>query len=393
MKYPNGWQSAPCVRFRAKIEEKKGSTIASMTTLPPSALPQELGFAMPAEWEPHAATWMTWPADDELWFGHLEAVRAEFAELVRTIARFERVELLVRDDETQQDAKQRLKDVPLTEKTGVRFHRVPSDDVWMRDNGPLFVRRGDEVALVNWKFNAWGGKFHYEQDNLVPEYISQFLGMARWDSELVLEGGGLEVNGAGVGLTTRSCFLTDTRNAGLSEDGYGVVLREMLGVNRLLWLGEGLENDHTDGHIDTITRFVGEHTIVTSTEDDKTDKNHATMTANLTELRQMTDAEGRAFEVIELPLPADYLEGAEGRLPPTYANFYIGNGFVVVPQYGDPNDEPALEILRGLFPDREVIGLSSRAIIEGGGSFHCITQQQPQGRILSAEELAKETGQ
>lgn len=338
--------------------------------------PQELGFSMPAEWEPHAATWMTWPADDELWFGHLNAVRAEFAQLVQTIARFEPVELLVRDEETYQDAQRRLSGIK-----NIRFHQVPSDDVWMRDNGPLFVRRGDEIAFVDWKFNAWGAKFFYEKDDKVPEYIANHLNMQRWTTSTILEGGGLEVNGAGVGLTTRSCFLTQTRNPTLTEEGYAELLQQMLGIKKLLWLDGGLENDHTDGHIDTITRFIDEKTIVTSIEANESDKNHETMKKNLHDLQQMTDLQGNSFRIIELPLPAQYIEGAEGRLPPTYANFYIGNGFVVVPQYNDPNDARALEILKPLFPDREVIGLSSRSIIEGGGSFHCITQQQPAGKI------------
>lgn len=334
---------------------------------------------MPAEWEPHAATWMSWPADDDLWFGHLAGVRGEFAELVRTIARFEPVHLLVRDDESEADARERL--------TGanVKFHRVPLDDVWMRDNGPIFVKRGNEVALVNWRFNAWGGKFHWQNDDRVPEYVASTMNAAHWDMNIVLEGGGLEVNGAGVGLTTRSCFLTDTRNPGLTEEGYTFLLSDMLGVKKLLWLDGGLENDHTDGHIDTITRFTDERTIVTSVESDVNDPNHAVMAKNLADLREMTDARGEPFRIVELPLPAEYLEGAEGRLPPTYANFYIGNGFVVVPQYGDPNDARALEVLRPLFPGREVIGLPSRQIIEGGGSFHCVTQQQPAGVVWKGE--------
>ena len=195
----------------------------------------------------------------------------------------------------------------------------------------------------------------------------------------MLEGGGLEVNGAGVGLTTRSCFLTPTRNPGLTEAEYAALLSETLGIDKLLWLGVGLENDHTDGHIDTITRFTDETTIVTSLESDPGDANFAPMQRNLEALRQMTDVHGQPFRIVELPLPAARLEGAEGRLPPTYANFYIGNGFVVVPQYGDANDQRALEILGPLFPDREVIGLPSRQLIEGGGSFHCVTQQQPVG--------------
>ncbi|ACO47312.2 agmatine deiminase family protein [Deinococcus deserti] len=347
--------------------------------LPSDPTPRELGFRMPAEWESHAATWMSWPADDELWFGHLLGVREEFAELVRTIARFEPVQLLVRDPESEQDARGRL------EGADVTYHRLPLDDVWLRDNGPIFVRRGNDLAFVNWRFNSWGGKFNWEHDDQVPEYVAQVLGAAHWDRPEVLEGGGLEVNGLGVGLTTRSCFLTDTRNPGLTEEDYGALLNDTLGVSQLLWLDGGLENDHTDGHIDTITRFTDERTIVTSVESNPADPNHAVMQKNLEALRRMTDQDGQPFRIVELPLPASRLEGAEGRLPPTYANFYIGNGFVVVPMYGDPNDARAIEVLRPLFPQREVIGLPSRKIIEGGGSFHCVTQQQPQGTVWTGE--------
>nr|WP_157465351.1 agmatine deiminase family protein [Deinococcus apachensis] len=335
---------------------------------------------MPPEWAEHAATWMSWPADDELWFGHLAGVRDEFAELVRTIARFEPVHLLVRDEESEADARARL------EGANVTFHRVPLDDVWIRDNGPIFVRNArGRVSLVNWRFNAWGGKFHWQNDDEVPEYVARTLNLPHWDHPEVLEGGGLEVNGAGVGLTTRSCFLTPTRNPGLSEEGYAALLSETLGIDKLLWLDGGLENDHTDGHIDTITRFTDERTVVTSVAQDEEDANFPTMRKNLADLRGMTDLSGQPFRIVELPLPANRLEGAEGRLPPTYANFYIGNGFVVVPQYGDPNDARALEVLRPLFPGREVIGLMSRKIIEGGGSFHCMTQQQPAGTLWTGE--------
>ena len=329
----------------------------------------------------HAAGRGSWRADPEA-AALMRHAAEKYAALARTIARFERVEMLVRDEESERDARARL------DGANVRFHRVPLDDSWLRDSGPLFVTRGEkdpEVALVNWKFNAWGGKFEWENDDRIPEYVAQFLGMAHWDRPEVLEGGGLEIAGGGAGLTTRSCFLTETRNPGLTEEGYTFLLSDMLGVKKLLWLDGGLENDHTDGHIDTITRFTDERTIVTSVEPDVNDPNHAVMSRNLADLREMTDARGEPFRIAELPLPAEYLEGAEGRLPPTYANFYIGNGFVVVPQYGDPNDARALEVLRPLFPGREVIGLPSRQIIEGGGSFHCVTQQQPAGVVWKGE--------
>lgn len=353
---------------------------------PQDPAPRALGFAMPPEWASHAATWMSWPQGDDLWFGTLSAVRAEYAQLVGTIARFERVELLLRDDESERDARKRL-----PADLDVVFHRVPLDDVWIRDNGPIFVRDEEHrLALTNWKFNSWGEKFEWRNDDRVPEYVAGRLGMGHWDLGTVLEGGAIEVNGDGVALVTRSCLLTKTRNPQLGEEGYARLLGEYLGIDRLLWLDGGLENDHTDGHIDTITRFTDAQTIVTSVEADPADANHAVMAANLRALREMRDGEDRPFRVVELPLPATRLDGAEGRLPPTYANFYIGNGFVVVPQYGDANDAQAMSILTPLFPGREVIGLPSRAIIGGGGSFHCMTQQQPEGEVWSGEALSGE---
>lgn len=349
-------------------------------TAPPT--PRDLGFAMPAEWAPHAATWTSWPSNDDLWYGALEAVRQEFAQLVRTVARFESVHLLVRDEEAEQDARARLQGTPVT------YHRVPLDDVWFRDNGPLFVTRGEQVSFVNWEFNAWGGKYEWRHDTRAPEAVAAYLGVTHWDVPVVMEGGSLELNGAGVALTTRQCLLSPERNPDLDKQDLEALLRDHLGIEKLLWLDAGLEGDHTDGHIDTITRFVSERTLVTSVERDPNDPNHASMQANLRRLRAFTDREGRPFEIVELPLPRHRLEGAEGRLPPTYANFYVGNGFVVVPQYGDPHDEVALNILRPLFAGREVIGLSSRALITGGGSFHCVTQQQPAGLIWKGDEDA-----
>ncbi|WP_233493210.1 MULTISPECIES: agmatine/peptidylarginine deiminase [unclassified Meiothermus] len=341
--------------------------------------PRELGFCMPAEWEPHAATWTSWPFDEELWAGYLEPVRQEFAELVQTIARFEPVHLLVRDEEAEEDARKRIGAGNLT------CHRLPLDDVWFRDNGPIFVRRGQEVSLVNWKFNAWGNKYEWRLDNEAPEYVAQHLGAAHWDVPVVMEGGSLETNGGGVVLTTRQCLLHPERNPHLNEGQIEGYLRDYLGFAKVLWLEGGLEGDHTDGHIDTIARFVKPTTIVACVEPRASDPNHATLKANLARLKGFTDLEGNPFEVVELPLPQQRLELLGNRLPPTYANFYIGNGFVVVPQYDDPNDALALSILGPLFPGREVIGLRSRALITGGGSFHCVTQQQPAGRIWKGD--------
>ena len=331
---------------------------------------------MPAEWAEHAATWISWPSDDELWFGHLEPVRREFAELIKTIARFEPVHVLVRDDEAHQDATTRLAGVG-----GLTFHKIPLDDVWFRDNGPIFIKREEDLSFVNWIFNSWGEKFNWHKDNEAPEAVAEYLDIAHWDVNVVMEGGSLEVNGLGLCMTTKQCLLEEKRNPDLTPEQLEGYLKDYLGITKVLWLEDGLENDHTDGHIDTIIRFVNENTVVCSIDTNVEDPNHATMQRNLDLLKTFTDQDGKPLNIIELPLPRNRLELEGDRLPPTYANFYIGNGFVVVPTYGDPNDQRALDILKPLFPDREVIGLSSRAIINGGGSFHCVTQQQPKGVI------------
>jgi agmatine deiminase len=344
--------------------------------------PAALGFSMPPEWVPHAATWTSWPFDDKLWVGHLEAVREEFAALVATIARFEPVILNVRDDEAEASAQAALEriEAPLEQIT---LHHMPLNDVWFRDNGPLFIRNQlGEVALTDWRFNAWGGKYApWDEDDRAPERVAETLGMVRFEVPYVMEGGALELNGQGVCLTTRSCLLSPTRNPQLTQGDLETLLRDVLGVRQVVWLPGGLEGDHTDGHIDTIVRFTDDRTIVCAVEADEDDPNFEATARNRELLEGLRDAEGNPYRVVPLPLPETRLELEGVRLPPTYANFYIGNGFVVVPQYGDPYDEGALEVLRPLFPGREVIGLPSRALITGGGSFHCVTQQQPEGEI------------
>ena len=341
--------------------------------------PVELGFSMPPEWTAHAATWTSWPFDDALWEGQLGAVRDEFAALVATIARYEPVVLNVRDEDTERDAKRRLE--ALDGLANITFHRVPLNDVWFRDNGPLFVTNQDgQVALTDWVFNAWGEKYSpWDDDDRAPAAVAEALQMRRFSFPVVMEGGSLELNGQGVCLTTRSCLLSPKRNPGMSEAEIETVLQDGLGVKQVVWLGRGLEGDHTDGHIDTIVRFTDDQTIVCSVTEDEGDANFAPMQANVDVLEALRDADGRPYNIIELPLPKSRLEFGGARLPPTYANFYVGNGFVVVPQYGDENDARALEVLKPLFPGREIIGLSSRALITGGGSFHCVTQQQPVG--------------
>jgi agmatine deiminase len=262
----------------------------------------------------------------------------------------------------------------------------------MRDNGPIFLTRDSAsgpaadsdsdalaAAYVNWRFNAWGAKYPYEQDNLVPERLAPTLGLPRFEPGIVMEGGSLDIDGQGLCLTTRQCLLTPTRNPDLTPSHIERYLSDYLGIKQVIWLNDGLEGDHTDGHVDTITRFVAPRTVVTSVTNDPGDSNFAPMRENLTILRDFTGSNGEPLRVIELPLPKAPIYLADGtRLPATYANFYFVNGAVLVPQYGDEHDSLALTVLREAIADREVIGLSSRHIIAGGGSFHCLTQQQPE---------------
>lgn len=340
---------------------------------------------MPPEWEPHAATWTSWPFDDDLWEGWLTPVRDEFTQLVSAIAHFEPVVVNVCDAEAEHDARDRLIRAE-ADLTRVIFHRLPLNDIWFRDSGPLFIRnRQGSVALTDWVFNAWGGKYAWELDTEAPAAVAKMLGMKRFVVPYVMEGGALELNGQAICLTTRSCLLTPTRNPGLGQSEIERLLHDYLGVRRVVWLERGLEDDHTDGHIDTIVRFADDQTIICAVEDDEDDPNYAAMRHNLETLLALRDPDGKPYRVVELPLPETELRFNGKRLPLTYANFYIGNGFVLVPMYDDPNDERALDILRPLFPGRRVSGLSARAIITGGGAFHCVTQQQPQGAIMRSE--------
>ncbi len=345
-----------------------------------TSLPHSLALTMPAEWAPHSATWMSWPFDEEMWFDRLKEVRQEYSQLVRTLARFETVHLIVRDEEAETTARAHLSDV-----NNLKMHRIPLNDVWMRDNGPLFLVKSKEspigsphLSFVNWRFNAWGEKYDWQLDNEVPLALASILDLPHFDAPYIMEGGSLEINGQGACITTEQCLLTPTRNPGLAKADLEKILYEYLGFNQVIWLNMGLEGDHTDGHVDTITRFANPTCVLTSVTQDRSDVNWERMQENLDILRRTRLKDGRDLRVIELPLPEEKLFLTDGtRLPPTYANFYLANGAVLVPQYGDSNDRAALDVLRRAFPQHQVIGLSSRYIIQGGGSFHCMTQQQP----------------
>jgi agmatine deiminase len=329
---------------------------------------------MPAEWAPHAATWVAWPSHAELWRRHLAATRAAFTRLVSAIAEGERVEVLVPDEAQERLAREVLP------RERVTFHHVPFGDIWLRDTGPLFLvdSRGHS-ASARFAFNGWGGKYVLEHDDGVSERVAALAKLPAFASPFVLEGGAVDVDGEGSVLTTRQCMLNPNRNGAVDETTVERELRRSLGVDAVLWLDEGLANDHTDGHVDTIVRFVRPGVVVAMEPRAKDDPNTDALRRVLSDATALVDARGRKLEVVRVPSPGR-IESEEGDvMPASYVNFYVANASVVVPTYGSPFDAEAVERLGALFPGRRTIGVDARAVLTGGGAFHCITQQQPNG--------------
>lgn len=345
------------------------------------SLPRELGFSFPAEWEPHRATWLSWPHKEASWPGKIESIYPVYAQFVALLAEGERVCINVNTV-----AMQRLAERWLTE-TGANMEMVdfflhPTDDAWCRDHGPAFLlnRQSGHRAIVDWGYNAWGGKYPpFGQDDVIPTRVGEVLGMPVFHPGIVMEGGAVEFNGQGALLTTTACLLNPNRNPQLNRSQIEQYLRDYYGVSQILWLGEGIEGDDTDGHIDDLTRFVNPNTVVTMVEHDKRDANYLPLKENTAQLAAMQLENGASLNIVELPMP-HRVEFEGQRLPASYANFYISNRYVIVPTFRDlQNDDRALEILQGCFPDRMVVGLDSTDIIWGLGSFHCLSQQEPEG--------------
>jgi agmatine deiminase len=343
--------------------------------------PAQLGFRMPAEWEPHASTWLTWPRPDGISFpDRYFAVPLIYGKLIGQLVQFEDVNISVWDTEMEIWVRDLLKEmrVPLDR---VHFHNFPAYEPWCRDHGPIFLVRDvagvREKAVVDWDYNAWGGKYPpFDLDDVIPQHVSSLRELPLFSPGIVLEGGSIDGNGHGTLLTTESCLLNPNRNPHLSKEQIEQSLRDHLGVTNILWLGDGIVGDDTDGHVDDLARFVSANTVVTVVEDDPADANHSVLQDNLCRLRGMRDQNGNILRVVQLPMPGP-VESQGQRLPASYANFYIANGLVLVPTYRDPNDAEALSILGKLFPERRVIGIDSTDLVWGLGSFHCITQQEP----------------
>jgi len=353
----------------------------------PDRTPRELGYRMPAEWEAHEATWMAWPHNPEDWPGKFQAIPWLYAEIIRLLAAHERVHLLVQDEKELRRATGILERAHAN-LDRVSFHTWPTDRVWTRDSGPIFVRNAEgRVALTNWRFNAWAKYSDWHLDDQIPDRVAEVLAMRQWQPgidlsgeqrRLVLEGGPIDTNGQGILLTTEECLLSEVqqRNPGVSREQLERAFSEYLGIDQVIWLGRGIAGDDTHGHVDDITRFVGPSTILTAVEPNATDSNHEPLAENLERLKAARTSEGKQFTIVELPLPRPVVFRNQ-RLPASYANFYIANGLVLVPTFHDPNDRVALGILAELFPDREVIGIYAVDLVWGLGTLHCMTQQQP----------------
>lgn len=370
----------------AQVGLKKQNTTDSKL----GPFPADLGFRMPAEWEPMAATWLAWPHNRTDWPGKFEPIPYVYAEIVRHLSRAGRVELIVKDEAHEQSALSVLTkaNVLPTRAENVRCHSWPTNRGWLRDSGPIFVKRKDgEVAAVNWRFNAWAKYRNWQLDDQLPERAAELLGMRRFDPlfpvhgkarRFVLEGGSIDVNGRGLLLTTEECLLSDVqqRNPGLSREEIELVLGRYLGIKKVLWLERGIVGDDTHGHIDDIARFVGPRTVVAAYEPDRSDPNFEPLHDNFRRLSKMTDTTGQPLEVMKLPMPAPVVFDGQ-RVPASYANFYIFNRVVLVPVFNDKNDRVALNTLAEVLPKHEIVPIYCGDLIWGLGAIHCMTQQQP----------------
>ncbi len=348
-----------------------------MTQSDSQPTPAALGYRMPAEWETHQATWLSWPHKEASWPGKFALIPPVYAQMVAALARSETVHINVNDAAMEEQARAFLR---LAGASGdIRFHHFPTNDAWCRDHGAIFVRSAAGIAATDWGFNAWGDKYPpYDLDNQIPTHMAAALGVPRFVGGMILEGGSIDVNGQGLLLTSEQCLLNPNRNPHLSREEIEQRLCAFLGVQQVLWLGEGIVGDDTDGHVDDLARFVAPDTVLTVVEDDPEDENYAALQDNLERLRAMRDQHGQPLQIITLPMPPAIIHEGQ-RLPASYANFYIANHVVLLPFFNHPNDQRAQQILQELFPTREVIGIDCTDLVWGLGTFHCLTQQVPAG--------------
>jgi len=341
--------------------------------------PKQQDFFFPAEWAPHTATWLSWPHKEESWPGKIASIYKPYCEFIKIVAQGELVRINVANDQMAAFATQQLQAIG-ADLNKIEFYNFPTNDAWCRDHGPAFLinPKKKEKIIVDWDYNAWGDKYPpYELDDVIPTKIAERFNLPVCNPGIVMEGGSVDFNGKGTVLTTTACLLNKNRNPHLNQQQIEGYLQKYYGVEQVLWLGDGIIGDDTDGHIDDITRFVNEDTVVTVVEENKDDENYHILQENLQTLKTMRLLNGKQLNIVELPMPAPVVYDGQ-RLPASYANFYIANAAVIMPTYRCANDDKALEILRQCFPDRKVVVIDSTDIIWGLGSFHCLSQQEPE---------------
>jgi agmatine deiminase len=350
-------------------------------------------YRIPAEWAPHVATWIAWPHNSDDWPGKFQTIPWVYSEIVRYLSLVEDVHILVNNAEAERRATNLLRRAGAN-LARLHFHQWPTDRVWLRDSGPIFVKNSHgDLAATNWKFNAWAKYDNWQRDDQIPMHVAHHYDIPQIRPEvqllngtthrLVLEGGSIDTNGAGLLLTTEECLLSkiQERNPGLGDESetrqhLEHAFHEYLGIEKVLWLHKGCAGDDTHGHIDDITRFVAENKILTAVEPNTHDENHLPLAENLDRLRNFRNLDGMPFDIVELPMPAPVIFEGQ-RLPASYANFYIANGLVLVPTFNDPNDRHALNIIASCFPTREIVGIHAVDLVWGLGTLHCLSQQEP----------------
>ena len=349
-----------------------------MPTIQSSKTPAALGYTMPAEWEPHAATWLAWPHNHETWPDKsLARVQETYLQMIEALLPNEKVHLLVRDSREGHEIKKRLEKMSIRTANLV-VHAVSTADAWIRDYGPTFLKnKKGEKAWNKWTFNAWGGKYDSLREDTRVFADPSLISHPCFEAGFILEGGSIEVNGVGTCLTTEQCLFNKNRNPKFSRTQIEQSLKDYLGVSHIVWLKEGIAGDDTDGHIDDIARFVDSSTVLAAFEADPKDANHEILKKNWEDLKKSEDQNGKKWNVIKLPMPGAVAEGGT-RLPASYANFFIANGVVLLPIYGHKNDQEAASILKDLFPKREIISIRCNDLVHGLGAIHCISQQEPQ---------------
>jgi agmatine deiminase len=356
--------------------------------------PSELGYRMPAEWEPHQGTILTWPhspnrdGNHPHWPGLYETVPSIWANMVKELEQGEEVHIVIHDNETEEVAKAEMKKAKVRGDR-VHLHRIPNEFAWARDHGPIVVKNAEGKKLfLDWGFNAWGGQWEYELDDQIPTKLAKDMGIQSMIIPMILEGGSIDVNGKGTLMTTEDCLLNPNRNPDLNKEQIEQMLKDHLGLKKILWLGKGIMGDDTSGHVDDLTRFVGPSTVLTIINEHKEDPDYEALDDNLRRLKTMTDQDGTPLTVLTMPQPqpvlidraptkGEFSPGKGFRIPASYANFYIANDCVLLPVWDDPNDEKAVQILQKCFTNRRIIPIDSRVLTWGWGSFHCVTQQIP----------------